>query len=220
MRYDLTLTIISLLAAASGQAQTIVAEYTFSSNSFASSDADTNSTASDITFPGISGETAGVSLQPGIDGSVGQLAPAYVFYMGNINDQGDDDVAGDTDAAEFSVTPSSSLDFTSFSFDFQKNSGGADIEIDLFWSVDSYATAIDSYTISDTGSWGSFSTDLSSLANQATTTTFRLQFFTTGGSPGNELYLDNVELQAVPEPSAFALLAGCLGLTWIMVRRR
>jgi hypothetical protein len=29
-----------------------------------------------------------------------------------------------------------------------------------------------------------------------------------------------VEFQAVPEPSAFALLAGCLGFTWVMLRRR
>lgn len=31
---------------------------------------------------------------------------------------------------------------------------------------------------------------------------------------------DNVRLQAVPEPSAFALIAGSLGLAWVMVRRR
>ena len=30
----------------------------------------------------------------------------------------------------------------------------------------------------------------------------------------------NYSFQAVPEPSSFALLAGCFGLTWVMVRRR
>jgi hypothetical protein len=31
---------------------------------------------------------------------------------------------------------------------------------------------------------------------------------------------DEAAITVVPEPSAFALLAGCFGLTWIMVRRR
>ena len=36
----------------------------------------------------------------------------------------------------------------------------------------------------------------------------------------NEGTLDNVVLTAVPEPSSYALLAGCFGLTWVMLRRR
>lgn len=36
------------------------------------------------------------------------------------------------------------------------------------------------------------------------------------------VYFDDVSssLSVVPEPSAFALLAGCFGLTWVMLRRR
>lgn len=30
----------------------------------------------------------------------------------------------------------------------------------------------------------------------------------------------NIRLSPVPEPSAFALLAGCFGMAWVMVRRR
>ena len=37
----------------------------------------------------------------------------------------------------------------------------------------------------------------------------------TGG--GNTV---NYSVSAVPEPSSFALLAGCFGLTWVMLRRR
>lgn len=33
-------------------------------------------------------------------------------------------------------------------------------------------------------------------------------------------YVAATEFTAVPEPSAFALLAGCFGLTWVMLRRR
>jgi hypothetical protein len=36
----------------------------------------------------------------------------------------------------------------------------------------------------------------------------------------NDVIYDNIQLTAVPEPSSFALLAGCFGLTWVMLRRR
>lgn len=33
-------------------------------------------------------------------------------------------------------------------------------------------------------------------------------------------FVPSITLQAVPEPSAFALIAGCFGFAWVMVRRR
>lgn len=36
----------------------------------------------------------------------------------------------------------------------------------------------------------------------------------------NRVGFEEVAITAVPEPSSFALLAGCFGLAWIMVRRR
>lgn len=41
-----------------------------------------------------------------------------------------------------------------------------------------------------------------------------------GPAVDSALGLPLIQTQVVPEPSAFALLAGCLGLAWVMVRRR
>lgn len=42
----------------------------------------------------------------------------------------------------------------------------------------------------------------------------------TGGAGGAVSFVNGFELAVVPEPSAFALLAGFFGLTWVMLRRR
>jgi hypothetical protein len=36
----------------------------------------------------------------------------------------------------------------------------------------------------------------------------------------DRIRLSSLTVDAVPEPSSFALLAGCFGLTWVMLRRR
>jgi len=41
-----------------------------------------------------------------------------------------------------------------------------------------------------------------------------------GSSGAGAITIDNVSLAAVPEPSTYALLAGCFGLGWVMLRRR
>ncbi|PXA05502.1 hypothetical protein DDZ13_01125 [Coraliomargarita sinensis] len=60
----------------------------------------------------------------------------------------------------------------------------------------------------------------------STTTVVELATLTVNFNGGNSWdteylgSLGSLTLQAVPEPSAFALIAGCFGLAWVMVRRR
>jgi len=42
----------------------------------------------------------------------------------------------------------------------------------------------------------------------------------TGGTGGAVSFVNGFELNVVPEHSAFALIAGIFGLTWVMLRRR
>jgi len=203
------ITASALVAATSVQAL-VIAEYSFDEDSFASSDAGTNWTTTDL------GSGGGVPLAT--DDTEGQPAPSLAFEMGDINDG----TFLDDDYYTFTVTPSSSLDFTTFTFDINKISGGADVEYQLFSSVDGFTAGneLGSGAISDTDTWLNESTDVSSLTAVSSTTEFRLYFFTTGTFGPNQIKVDNITLSAVPEPSAFALLAGCFGLTWVMLRRR
>lgn len=41
-----------------------------------------------------------------------------------------------------------------------------------------------------------------------------------GFNPSNQALVDDISVSAIPEPSSFALLSGCLALTSIMLRRR
>jgi len=50
-------------------------------------------------------------------------------------------------------------------------------------------------------------------------------YFDSGNAGGtNNIFIDDIQITGtatvVPEPSSFALLAGCFGLTWVMLRRR
>jgi len=57
----------------------------------------------------------------------------------------------------------------------------------------------------------------SGVSDVAAGTSIEFGYFgsTTGGTE-----LSSFTISVVPEPSSFALLAGCFGLAWIMVRRR
>jgi hypothetical protein len=65
------------------------------------------------------------------------------------------------------------------------------------------------------------------LVGQTTANTDILTFTYTGGDIGfgvatynNHFAIDNFAVEAVPEPSTFALLAGMAALGWVMIRRR
>ena len=60
----------------------------------------------------------------------------------------------------------------------------------------------------------------SALFGQELAIGFKDSWIGSAGTAPSSAMIDNVSLTAVPEPSSFALLAGCFGLAWIMVRRR
>lgn len=92
----------------------------------------------------------------------------------------------------------------SFSVVFRESLGGTDVASVSFSSAQLTA-----------GSPSSTLTDLG--GNFANVNAFLLS---AAGAPGDNFDLTLNSFTAVPEPSAFALLAGCFGMAWVMVRRR
>ncbi|HKK17657.1 MAG TPA: hypothetical protein VJ952_03165 [Opitutales bacterium] len=94
---------------------------------------------------------------------------------------------------------------------------------DIWLDVDNVNDTFDVYygTTGDPGTMGTLVG--SDLAFRSSTTNSLVTFAALDdGSNGSNTQeqLDNIYYNVVPEPSAFALLAGCFGMTWIMLRRR
>jgi len=81
---------------------------------------------------------------------------------------------------------------------------------------DDPVNVIGSYTFGSTTSWveHSFSATATAIAAGQ-----NLGILFEGGGTAYPL-IDDVSLSVVPEPSSFALIAGFLGLSWVMLRRR
>jgi hypothetical protein len=62
-----------------------------------------------------------------------------------------------------------------------------------------------------------FDLPITGVTNLSQLNYLELGFLSNGNGAGT---VDNVLLTAIPEPSSYALLAGCFGLTWVMLRRR
>jgi len=197
-----------------------IAEYTFDSGSPASTDLDTDSVAADFIAAG-----AGFNFS-------GSTGTAYVF--GN-NTPGDAATAVTNDAYfSFSVTPNSSFSLDSLDFDMYGNStnenisGSAELTFFIRSSVDNYASTISGATFTQaydntTAALPvSRNVDLSGASFQGLTdeVTFRIYIYDTSNSTDRVARVDNVYLTTVPEPGAFALIAGSLAMLSIMIRRR
>jgi hypothetical protein len=135
-----------------------------------------------------------------------------------------------------------SIDLTNFSLTWQAlNSSGSQNSPtkNTLWTFEVFnrsgavigsslgsASLTDAWTSTDASSPNSSSTfnlDVSGLSNLIGGAEYRLQFTAgDGGSPGHYVAFDDFLLEGnvvVPEPSAFALFGGLLGLTWVILRR-
>jgi hypothetical protein len=106
------------------------------------------------------------------------------------------------------ISESTDYEITFYSYDSQHGSGGGTV---------SYAGLLGT-----TGSTSiNYSNSLTSNSATATWTSDGSGVLTIGVSGTNEgPRISGMEITVVPEPSSFALLAGCFGLTWVMLRRR
>ena len=215
-----------LLTAGSASAD-VIAEYTFLNQNVTSSDIEDNSEAQD--FAKTSSADLGYS-----NGEDNAFARSQVLV-------GTDEAAAIANAEYFSFTVSANtgfeLDLTSLTYtsihNATNNNGdtpneSATMNFFVRSSVDSYATTVgsvfsqawntnDSRTITLSGN--------SAFQDLTGDVTFRLYVYesvelsTDQGARWDNVVL-NGDVVAVPEPSSFALLAGCFGLTSVMLRRR
>lgn len=189
----------------------MIANFNFSGGSFASSDASTDWTTTTL------GTGGGVPLAT--DAVVGNPAPSLALSMGDINDG----TFLDNDYYKFIVTPNPTmvLDYTQFSFDINKISGGAAVNYLVFSSIDGFTLSneLSSGAITATNSFSTESFSVSSLSSVTTATEFRIYLDTVGSFGANPIRIDNINLTGtvVPEPSA-ALLSG-IGMLLLLRRR-
>jgi len=200
---------LAMVAAGSVDAATI-AEYGFTSNSLASSDTETNSDATSL--------ASGGGVPEAFDGSEGQPAPSLALSMGDINDG----TLLDSDYYTFTITPDAGfeIDFTQFSIDINKLSGGADVFARLYSSIDTFSSEIGNASVSPQGEWNTYNIDLAALPTVSTPTEFRVYLETSGTFDPNGIRLDNLVTtgEVIPEPGSLALMA--LGGLLIARRRR
>jgi hypothetical protein len=102
------------------------------------------------------------------------------------------------------------------------NYGGNDAVYNVVLLLTS-SSALD-YTISRTSSQGLqgplFSGSVTGIAASIDNFEFYVSGTDAGGAAQNNLYFNNLQVTAVPEPGTYALIAGCLAFFWIALHRR
>lgn len=201
----------------------IVAQYPFTASSLSSTDADANSSATDL--------TKGWS-NIFIDTANGNAAPAIEFPTDNNNTNSAALAVTNNHYLEFTVTPNLGfpLYLDELTFDLAADGlssigGGFTTHVFVRSSLDSYATTIGSEFsngVSDKviGPFEAQTLDLSAPAYQGLTSpiTFRVYSWAGSSSTTKGALLDNVTLTTVPEPATIGLMT--LGATGMLLRRR
>jgi hypothetical protein len=195
-----------LSLAAQHASATIIAHYTFEGDLLTSSDSDSGSSASAIASNAEgtqAGEFGKFQTEDETAGLGGSTSRAYAWSARSANN------ASNT-FFSFTVSPiGKSLKYTTLTLDakvFSNQGGTTAYDYDLYWSVDNYASAIDSSQTgpSIVGSTQSVYTplsfDLSSLEPQTAPITFRLDPVSAGSNSGvvsqRRGSIDNIILNA------------------------
>ena len=203
------------LAAGLGLAGSVygqIAIFDFTGGSFADSAGSTKLAVSDVSTDATGG-TDGFNVFTSTSGwdSAAQISGAGNFFSTPTT------LAAAGNAIIFTITANSGYEFSISEFSFQARSTGAapaDIGFTINGTPYDFSESYSNDDVITTVSQNSLGyTGLS-------TATISIQGWNSSGS--SSLQLDSIQVtgSAVPEPGSFALIAGCLGMVSIMLKRR
>lgn len=214
----LALSALSMALPVLGMNAATVAYYNFDST-FASSDSEPNSIASDVTSGGGFSPSTPVFSNTAVSGQ--SLAP-----QGIIGQNETEAINGDY-YLEFTVTPDSGfeLDLSNLSVYLQRSSDGSASDWFVRSSLDGYSSNIDS--VQPTQDFELYDIDLSAAAYQNITSGVTFRLYAYGGNPSGSsasLRHDNLslsgEVTSIPEPAAIGFFIGGMALALAGLKRR
>lgn len=225
-----TAVLAALIAAVPLSAETLV-EYTFGTSSSTSNATTTGTNVTTAAF------TRGGGLPaPTFSTTTGSPSARSIFVTSAAVDEAVSATSTDWLGFTISATPGNEMKLSSLSFYYAySNTSGTtsgSATFDVRSSVDNYASSLAAYTLdvvnSTTPNWTLASISLTSLPSYQGLDTVSFRVFLNDGanaSTNSQLRLDTVNLAGVsaapvPEPSAFAAVAGLAVLGCAALRRR
>jgi hypothetical protein len=225
-RFTIYLAASALFAATSAQASTVFLTNNTASKTLASNEGDAaaleGNVANDTTALTLSAddnsETINLTTISIVDQNGETALGMDADSMGATNDKW-----GNSQNWTFSfdqIISFDALDFKTINEDMTLQSTAWATDADATgsnWSFTSDGTLGTFSILGDANGPGTYDFTSAGVASVAADTAITFGFL--GGAQGGE-ELTSFTISVVPEPSAFGLLAGCFGLTWVMLRRR